>query len=177
MYFQLICKKLTRRGAASRFWQIAILITLCPVCLASTLAQENNGSSDTKKFELDVVSVRPSNPQDQHPRFDITSDEIYERDNSLLWLIEVAYGLDEERNILGAPNWIKSEKYDIRAKVRELDIAQFSKLDNKERSHLLQAVLESRFGLKFHYEYRNLPNFQLVVANHGPKSRSPKRGI
>ncbi|HEX4278245.1 MAG TPA: TIGR03435 family protein [Bryobacteraceae bacterium] len=81
-------------------------------------------------------------------------------------LIRNAYGM-QKNQIVGAPKWIDSDRYDIQAKtagpIREAD----------ERP-LLQNLLGDRFRLKIHQESRNLPIYALRLGKGGPKSPEHK---
>jgi uncharacterized protein (TIGR03435 family) len=80
---------------------------------------------------------------------------------SLKMLVARAYGVSEAR-VLGGPNWVDSERYDIDAKAEGLIPAGQAPL-------MLQTLLESRFQLKVHRETRESPVYDLVVARGGPK--------
>src|SRR3569833_2895141 len=75
--------------------------------------------------------------------------------------------------IPGAPKWIHSDWYDIRAKLSEADIEKMSKLhgsqlDASQRS-LLKSVLLDRFKLRANLITRPSLAYELIVAKNGPK--------
>jgi uncharacterized protein (TIGR03435 family) len=86
-------------------------------------------------------------------------------------LIGVAYRTNLSRNlsreqIIGGPDWMSSERYDITAKINA-DLA--ASMDRPDRDpalmpKLVQSLLEDRFKLKMHYEKREMPVYALVVA-------------
>lgn len=90
---------------------------------------------------------------------------------TLLDLIRDAYGFLKFTNdrILGAPDWAKSDKFDIAAKVDSPDIAELQKLSQDQRGLMLQAFLADRFKMVIHKETRELPVFALIIAKNGPK--------
>jgi bla regulator protein blaR1 len=138
------------------------------------LAQTSPDNQIAKVPIFAVVSVKQNRSSDQSPSFNLMQDGVSAKNNSLMWLIEVAYGIDEERMISGAPNWIKSENYDVEAKVSDSDVAELAKLSRKQRGFMLQAVLEDRFRLKYHFETKDILDFALVVAKNGPKFSESK---
>jgi hypothetical protein len=76
-------------------------------------------------------------------------------------LIESAYNI-KDRQLIGAPNWINSARYDLNAKApNAVPPAQFRLI--------LQSLLADRFNLKLIHETRNLPIYALVVAKGGAK--------
>jgi bla regulator protein BlaR1 len=94
---------------------------------------------------------------------------------SLKALIQQAYGV-EENQILGAPSWLGSERYDIEAKVASSDTDALHDLNPDQRRIMLQPLLADRFQLKVHTELKDLPVLALVVAKGGPKLHEAKPG-
>jgi uncharacterized protein (TIGR03435 family) len=88
-------------------------------------------------------------------------------------LIQRAYGLLSNDQVSGAPEWAKTDRFDIQAKMSETDIAQMQKLSPAQtkarREAMLQALLAERFKLKVHSETRQAPVYELVVAKGGSK--------
>ena len=95
----------------------------------------------------------------------------------VFWLIMNAYGefqrslLDSQ--VIGAPDWLWSEHYDIVAKTGE-DVANMSQPEQfRAIPKLLQSLLEDRFKLQAHRETRRLPIYVLTFARKdhalGPK--------
>jgi uncharacterized protein (TIGR03435 family) len=77
--------------------------------------------------------------------------------------------------IIGAPDWLASERYDITAKVGD-DLAAGTQTDLfLKLPSLLQSLLEDRFKLRVHHETRELPIYALMVARKdgafGPQLR------
>jgi uncharacterized protein (TIGR03435 family) len=90
-------------------------------------------------------------------------------------LIQQAYGV-EDNQILGAPSWVGSERYDIEAKVSSSDTDELHDLSPDQRRLMLQPLLADRFQLKVHTEVRELPVLALVIAKGGPKLHEAKPG-
>ena len=138
------------------------------------LAAQTTGSNANEPVPaFSVVSVKPSNPNSSAV-LEITPDEFVERKNTVMWLIESAYGIHEERLVLGAPSWIKEERYDVLAKVDESDIKALSDLKPQQRFFMLRPVLEERFHLRYHLETRVLPEYVLTIAKNGSKLKPSK---
>lgn len=77
---------------------------------------------------------------------------------TMLDLIHLAYGVDAQK-ILGGPNWLKLDRFDIRAKVPAGTIAPTVK-------PMLQALLAERFGLVVHNDTKPVPAWVLSAAKH-----------
>ncbi len=75
--------------------------------------------------------------------------------------------------VAGAPEWVKTERYQILANVPAgtpaYTPAQFNRGAAPELQNMLQALLAERFNLKLHRETRDVPVYALGVARNGPK--------
>jgi bla regulator protein BlaR1 len=98
---------------------------------------------------------------------------------TLRGLIGSAYGLVDDQ-ISGGPSWINSERYDIQAKIDKSVAEDLQKLspDQRvlERTRMLQALLTDRFKLRLHRETKDLPMYELTIANSGSKLQEAKPG-
>ncbi|MBZ5631925.1 MAG: TIGR03435 family protein [Acidobacteriia bacterium] len=71
--------------------------------------------------------------------------------------------------ILGGPDWINSERYEIEAKAA-------GNISRDQMFLMLESLLADRFQLKIHRETRDLPVYTLVAARSGLKLPPPKDG-
>jgi uncharacterized protein (TIGR03435 family) len=87
-------------------------------------------------------------------------------------LIQIAYHV-QDTQLAGAPDWLSSAKYDINAKVDKTAADALHNLSEEQRGalgqQLLQGLLADRFKLKVHQEARDLPVYELLVAENGSK--------
>lgn len=101
------------------------------------------------------------------------------RGASVQFLIQQAYQVADDQ-IFGAPSWLKSERYDINAKVPSSVAEEIRKLDFEQSNlvcfRMLQNLLTDRFKLAFHAETKELPMFALIIAKNGPKLQEAKPG-
>jgi uncharacterized protein (TIGR03435 family) len=81
-------------------------------------------------------------------------------------LIEDAYDVQDDQ-IVGAPNWLNSKRYDIEAKADNPAAGE----GGPGGERILQALLSDRFKLAVHRETRLIPVYELVIAGDGPKLR------
>ena len=121
-------------------------------------------------LKFDVVSVKPDK-SDHFAHIDDTGDGdgIAFRNMPLNWIILYAYDLRDLSLLLGSPDWVKSNKYDIQAKVGESDLLAFHKLTKDQRRLMLQDILADRFKMKVHGESKETSVYALVVAKNGPQ--------
>jgi uncharacterized protein (TIGR03435 family) len=91
-------------------------------------------------------------------------------------LIRQAYGMMNslDDKFLQVPDWARSDRFDIQAKVDPSDIAELPKLDATQRSLMLQSLLADRFKLVTRHEVREQPVYALVIAKNGLKFTKSK---
>ncbi len=98
---------------------------------------------------------------------------------TLQQLIREAYGVEDDQ-ILGGPDWVRTGRYDIKAKMAGGVADELRKLNTDEGEfaylHTLQPLLADRFKLALHHETRQVPAYVLVVAENGPKLQEAKPG-
>jgi uncharacterized protein (TIGR03435 family) len=121
--------------------------------------------SERPKFE--VAAIKPAGPTG--PRFvrPLPGGRLSAMAPVRL-LIQNAYSLFPFQ-IVGGPDWLSSERYEIDAKVD-------GNPANDELLLMLQSLLEERFQLKTHRETKELPVYSLVPAKNGPRLPPPKEG-
>jgi uncharacterized protein (TIGR03435 family) len=86
-------------------------------------------------------------------------------------LVRSAYvhdGIQLLGQIVGGPDWVSTDRFDIVAKSRVVPDANPSKT-NQLRATMLKGLLADRFKLKVHTETRALPVFDLVLASEDGK--------
>jgi uncharacterized protein (TIGR03435 family) len=134
----------------------------------TSAAQGQDAAAQLPVF--DVVSVKPHKDEGMMMRIGInaTPDGFQADGVPLQLLIRQAFDLPDDR-ILNEPDWTKSARFDINAKVTPDDTPKMKALTMRERSEMLLPVLADRFGLKYHHETRELEVYTLVVAKGGPK--------
>ena len=93
---------------------------------------------------------------------------------SSLNLVANAYGLGMHQ-IIGFPRWAETDRYSLSVKMdmEKLDVFKTLPIEEQLRQQqlMMQAVLAERYQLKAHLETREMPVYELVVANGGPKLR------
>jgi uncharacterized protein (TIGR03435 family) len=115
----------------------------------------------TPQFE--VATIKPSNPDRQGRGIRVRGREFSTINTTLTSLITFAYGI-HPKQIVGAPAWIDSDKFDITAQPD-----QPGRPSDKQWKAMLQALLADRFQLKFHHDKRELAVYSLVVTEKGSK--------
>jgi uncharacterized protein (TIGR03435 family) len=125
-----------------------------------------SGASLPAWAQFEVVSIHPyvsqGDPAKERSALDFPSGGRFVATNaSVRKLIRVAFGVEKER-ILGTPGWTDTLTYNIEAKT-----AGGVEVTRENLSGLLLPLLISRFGLQFHRETRQAPEYDLEVAKNG----------
>ena len=134
------------------------IIALTVLAALTTFAQT---SARAPKFEAADIhpSARSTNRDDQDVSGGLMRDGRYHlRYATMLDLVRMAYGVDAKK-ILGGPNWLELDRFDIRAKVPAGTNATTVK-------PMLQALLAERFGLVVHNDTKPVPSWALTAGKH-----------
>ncbi len=110
--------------------------------------------------EFEVASIRSNNSGSGSSSSHSRNGRYESTNESLLQLVRLAFQA-REYQIIG-PDWMKSDRYDIRAKAPD-------GVPDTQIPQLLQSLLTDRFKMKFHREVRQMPIFALLVAKEGSK--------
>jgi len=132
----------------------------------------------TSKLTYEVASIKPDKSAGNMMRIMNTPDGLTAT-VPLHELIRLAYGV-QTFQISGAPDWAKSDKYNIEAKMDKSTVDELSKISEDQRQptrqRMLQALLAERFKLTLHRETKELPVYDLIIAKGGPKLEQAKPG-
>lgn len=114
-------------------------------------------STETPRtFELSEVRTVPPK-QNQFIRGGLMRGGRYElRDATMVDLIKTAYKVEED-NVLGGPNWLESDRFDVIAKTAPTVSAEALR-------EMLQALLADRFKLVIHQDTKPVPAYVLSVG-------------
>ncbi|MDP9050464.1 MAG: TIGR03435 family protein [Acidobacteriota bacterium] len=95
---------------------------------------------------------------------------------SLQTMLMYAYSLQSKDYLQGAPDWAKSDQYDLQAKVADSDVAAYHNLNDAQRKLMLQALLTESFKMQIHSETKEIESYALVVGKGGPRIKEVKPG-
>lgn len=112
--------------------------------------------------KFDAASVKPNLLNDRIVTIDPDpGGHFAARGYTLKLLIQYAYSV-KGYQISGGPGWLDDDRYDIVA--RGADNTTPAQL-----KQMMQALLADRFALRLHPVQREMPGFELTVANGGSK--------
>jgi uncharacterized protein (TIGR03435 family) len=87
-------------------------------------------------------------------------------------LLQLAYHVQDSQ-VAGEPDWFNTAKYDIDARLDNATVGEVRKLSEDQRGlvgqQMLQQLLADHFNVTLHQESRDLPVYELVVAEGGSK--------
>jgi uncharacterized protein (TIGR03435 family) len=112
---------------------------------------------------FEVATIKPTKPDEQRQAFVVQGRQFKTINMSVESLISISFGL-QKTQIVGAPDWLASEKFDINA---EPDVPGAPNKD--QLMTMVQKLLADRFQLKFHNEKREMSAYILTVSKAGPK--------
>lgn len=116
------------------------------------------------KPEFEVATIKPSDPK--RPGWGITvnrSGMFITLNTTLADLIKFAYSV-HPKQIIGAPAWGDSDKFDVSAKPDTPGMPSVIQM-----RAMLQKLLADRFSLAFHNEKKEMSAYAITVAKGGDK--------
>lgn len=132
-----------------------LLIIAFPGLAAIPLRAQSMPADATPSFE--VATIKPTNEDLVGAAYGMQGHVFSTRNTSLSYLL--AYSNDMQQNqIIGAPAWADTEKFDIKA---EPDI--LGQPSHQQLNSMVQKLLADRFRLTCHREKRELPAYVLVL--------------
>ncbi len=123
-------------------------------------------TSGARAQVFEVASVRPHSPDDQ--RFGVkmpNSGRFSSTGSTAKLLIMLAFDLQESQ-IVGGPEWLPTEKWDIEAK------SENARHTPEESRVMLQNLLADRFALQTHREMAERPVYALSTVKEGAKFKA-----
>jgi uncharacterized protein (TIGR03435 family) len=126
------------------------------------------GLTAAREQAFEVATIKPVS--DGSTFLGLKSPGIFGADSiPLTGLLMQAYGV-RSFQIQGGPNWVHTERFEVRGKYDPSEVA------NESPEHLwlridvmLKNLLEERFALRTHSEERQLPTYSLAISRKGSK--------
>jgi uncharacterized protein (TIGR03435 family) len=113
---------------------------------------------------FDEVSIKPA-LDCSRPTFSVQPGRYVHTCVPLSSLIMNAYAI-QPYQLVGGPSWVRTSRFDIEAKS---SAANFPAPQHRLRRRMLESMLAERFHLKMHREMREVPVYELIVAEGGHK--------
>ena len=150
---------------------LGIVLSVHGVSYAQANAGSRNPASGLASY--DVVSVKPAEPGPGTLNWWRNTQDGFSAVTTVQNLIQNAYGLTTQDQILALPGWAKSKLFAVAGKMDPDSFSNYRNLSAGQREQasrrMLQSILADRFSMLARTETRQLPAYVLVVAKHGPK--------
>jgi uncharacterized protein (TIGR03435 family) len=149
---------------------------LAMVCVMVVIPMFAQGPT-TPRPSFEVASIKPYADPGSGQRFfgfrgELGGTRINMTGVTVKMLLNYAYAI-RDFQIIGGPDWINTERYDIQAKAEAGSIPRPTGLQDPfsvgPMQMRTQSLLENRFQLKLHHESRELPVYELVEVKGGSK--------
>ncbi len=144
-------------------WRPAILV----VVLLSTVWLHGQTASTQKLLEFEVASIKRHESAELGARVDVqSSGRVVWTNLPISAFVLAAYGLAAMFQVAGAPEWSRTERYDIVAKAPE-GIALGSAVASgtgppTPLQEMMRSLLRERFNFSAHVEQRGMPGYALL---------------
>ncbi|HEX4002138.1 MAG TPA: TIGR03435 family protein [Candidatus Acidoferrales bacterium] len=112
---------------------------------------------------LEVATIKASKPGEPGKLLGLRGTDVATVNTTLAELISYAYDV-QQRQIIGGPDWISSDKFDIEGKPDAPGRPDVSQLRT-----MFQKLLADRFQLKFHRDTKQMSAYSVTVGKNGPK--------
>lgn len=169
-------RKLLLTVAASLAIAVPVTFGLFHATPGQAQPQADNVSAIAPTFES--VSIKPNTESGgkfySKVMFSLKDGSFMARGVTVQRLIQMAYRVQDSQ-ISGGPDWINTAKFDIDATLNRAVADQILKQQKGFDDQIaLKTLLAQRFKLALHPEARNLPVYDLVVADGGSKLQESK---
>jgi len=151
----------------------AFIVLACVAFHPLLRARAMPQNSERPRFE--VVSIKPNDRHDGQIMTRRTGNRYTAVGVTLGLLLRNAYNVQQSQ-LIGAPAWAESDRFDIVATMQDTpDTSPVTPDGPTRQSLMLQTLLEERFRLTVHKDRKELPVYALVLARRDGKLGSSLR--
>ena len=118
------------------------------------LAQAAPAQAPASLPSFDVASIKPNSSNDGRVQILGRPGQFAANNVTVQLLVQQAFRI-QNFQIVGAPAWLSTDRFDVNAKIPA---------DGGQQNEMLQSLLIDRMRLKFHRETREMPVYALVLA-------------
>jgi uncharacterized protein (TIGR03435 family) len=144
----------------------ALSVVIFPLVIGMVHASPRAAQSQNVGLRFEAATIKVNNlGANQPPGGDFAAQpggRLHVRNNPMANVIRNAYGVTQPFFLIGGPDWIDSERYDMEARAE-------GNPSRDQMMGMLQSILEDRLKLKVHRETREVPVYDLTIAKGGPK--------
>jgi len=171
-------RKLLLSAAVSLALAVPIGLGVVNATQSRAVAQTETADATAPAYKSASIQLHKSvNGTVEHVGIFFSPRGFTARGATLQTVIGVAYGVQPDL-ILGAPDWVKSDKYDIDVNLPDSAVqdpqTSAAGIGIERNQLMLQALLADRFKLTLHRQTKDLQVYELVAAEGGPKLQEAK---
>jgi uncharacterized protein (TIGR03435 family) len=154
---------------------LLLLAATLPVSAQQAAPGVEHPDAKRPTFEVASVKLNPRCTRALH-RYEYSPGRLHISCVTVRSMLTEAYFLGTGRQhseairIVGGPGWLDTDRFDISAK------AEGPAGETEMKGPMMLALLEDRFHLSLRKDYRDVPVFELIVTNGGPKLRLAQEG-
>jgi uncharacterized protein (TIGR03435 family) len=161
---------MSRRKSLAAFVAVSVPIVFFSANASQSRAQSQAENTSAIALLYKTVSIKPNKSGIKWETIKPGPDRVTATNETPQGLIRNAYKV-EDNQILGAPSWLGSERYDIEVKVATSAAGELHKASSDQNERILQGVLSDRFKLAVHRETKQIPVYELVRVGEGSNLR------
>lgn len=161
-------KRLTVKLVSRTLLVLTLLAATGKVLAQTTPTAASSPPAADKLPTYDVSTIRPNTSGSDNVSVNTRPATLQAENVPVKDLLRQAFGVPRDL-IFGIPAWAENARFDVNAKIVDPDLPSLKKLTPEQRRTMLQALYEDRFSLKWHYETRVMPTFELLLTRDGPK--------
>jgi bla regulator protein BlaR1 len=148
------------RGQVSAGFAAASIVAVVGLATLASVAPPWIALAQTARPAFDVASIKRHTEEGGGVEFGARpGGTLRVVNNAMSNVINNAYGIANYQ-LVGAPGWVNSERYDIEAKGTNT-------ASQKDVMLMLQTLLADRFAMKAHFETREMPAYILTIGKGG----------
>lgn len=170
-----------RPASLNRTRKTLIAVAAVGAIAAPLLIGAMQQQTAANSYQFEVASIRPAAPGHQGTSIHTGQTEFRTRNCSLFSLITFAYNI-QPYQVSGGPDWVRQDRYDIRAKHDEVEgnvkVSDLRGLGSRDAriGARVRHLLAERFQLKLREEAKELPVYALVLDRGGHKLKAAPNG-
>ncbi len=141
------------------------LAVLIPGSSVEILCAQSNSSSAASlaPYHFEVASIRINRTGGSSDADFLPGGRFRGRNLSVRKMIQMAT-MVEDNQMIGVPSWTETASYDIDGKT-----VSTAPVTQEQKSDVMMALLEERFGFQFHGDTKEGPVYRLEIAKGGPR--------
>ncbi len=147
-----------------------LVVVIFPLATGMVHTSQGAAQPQNVRLQFEAATIKLNNRGENGADFDThPGGLLHVRNNPMQNVIRNAYGVAQVFLLIGGPDWIHSDRYDMEARAE-------GNPSRDQMMSMLQSLLEDRIKLKVHRETRDVPVYVMTVVKGGPKLTAYSEG-